>query len=206
MDLPAPGTSAWVLDEPARALLVALHVAHHLGDEEPSIKALADLRRAVAKAPREAWNDAASLARTLRADPQMSRGLHALPEGSVLASRLGLPEPSSQRNEAAGFERFAASTSLVGRARLLSRVLLPSPSYLRWTSKLARRGRLGFALAYLLHPLDVVFHAPRGYFVWRRARQHALAAERADRVGASQGQPRPTEAGTNGHPGISPSP
>jgi hypothetical protein len=185
MELPPPGTSVRILDEPARALLVALHVAHHVGYDEIAVKPMADLQRAVAKLPLAVWRDAAALARTLRAEPQMSRGLHAIPDGVRLVSELGLPAPSSEYNEAAGFERLAASRTWGDRVRLLARVLLPSPAYLRWSSKLARRGRLGFAVAYLTHPIVVAIHAPRGYLIWRRYRSApSQPGERSSRSSA----------------------
>src|SRR5258708_6747671 len=81
------------LDQTACARRVALQAAPHLGYGEASQKARDDLRRAVAKAPPQMWENAVALARKLRAEPQMSRGLHAIPEGSALASRLGLPAP-----------------------------------------------------------------------------------------------------------------
>lgn len=173
ISLPAPGGTVRVLDEPALALLVALHAAHHVGHSDLEIQPIADLRRALAKLDLQVWREAFRLAEALRAGPQMSRGLHATAEGSELAAALGLPAPSSEENEAAGFERLAASRTAWGRARLLVRVLIPSPSYLRWSSRLARSGRVGFLLAYLTHPFVTLFHAPRGYRVWRQSRRAA---------------------------------
>ena len=171
MQLPAPGTSVRVLDEPARALLVALHVAHHVGYGEIAVKPLADLQRAVAKLPLAVWRDAAALARNLRAEPQMSRGLHAIPDGARarLSARAARAEQRAQRGRRLRAARRLAHAAATGRG-CWRRVLLPSPAYLRWSSKLARRGRLGFAVAYLTHPIVVALHAPRGYLIWRRYR------------------------------------
>jgi hypothetical protein len=170
-DLPAPGARVRVLAEVPRALLVALHAAHHLGYGEVAVQPLEDLRRALARLPAPLWIEVAELAATLRARPQLARGLHALPDGAALAARLGLPAPSSERAEAAGFERLQAAGGPAARARLIARALVPTPSYLRWSSPLARRGRVGLALAYLGRPLVMAARAPRAYLVFRRVRR-----------------------------------
>lgn len=169
-DLLALGQPVRVLDETAAVLLVALHAAHHVGYDAFEAKPLEDLRRAVERVPVAVWRQAADLARMLRAEPQLARGLHAVARGAELAHSLGLPEPSSERNAAAGFERLAATHDRGERIRLLARALVPTPSYLRWSSRFARRGRRGLVMAYLLRPFVVAAHAPRGYVVWRRER------------------------------------
>jgi hypothetical protein len=174
-DLPAGGQRVRVLDEPAAALLVGLHAAHHSGYDELELKPLEDLRRAVDRVPVSVWREAATLARTLRAEPQLSRGLHTVASGAELARTLGLADPSSERNQAAGFERLAATRDRRERARMLARALVPSPSYLRWSSRLARRGRRGLVAAYVLRPFVLAAHAPWGYVVWRRARRRPAA-------------------------------
>jgi hypothetical protein len=168
--MPAPGGIVRVLDEPGRALLVALHVAHHLTDGGESARPLADLERVLARTPLPTWEAAAQLARRLRAEQQLARGLHAVSGGDVLAESLRLPAPSSGREAVEGIERLAATTGIRPRLHLLVRAVLPSPSYLRWSSSLARRGPVGLAAAYLVRPLWVLFHAFTGYFTWRRHR------------------------------------
>jgi hypothetical protein len=169
--MPAPGGIVRVLDEPGRALLVALHAAHHLAEDGFSDRPLADLERALARTPLRTWEEAALLARQLRAAPHLARGLHAVSGGDVLAARLGLPPPSSGHEVAEGIERLAAARGVRPRLRLLVGALWPSPSYLRWSSSLARRGPLGLVVAYLVRPLIVVVNAFRGYWTWRRQRR-----------------------------------
>lgn len=170
MELPPPVRRARVLGEPALALLVALHAAHHLGEGRISVQPLADLERASVRAAPEVWTQAAELAYTLRAGTQMSRGLHAVEGGDALASRVGLPPPAGGHEEASGFERLAALEGAGPRFRLALRALVPPPDYLRWSSSLARRGPVGLAAAYLLHPFLSAARARRGYLIWRRQR------------------------------------
>ncbi len=168
MQLPPPGRSVRVLNEPALALLVALHAAHHLGEGEIAAKPLLDLERARARASREVWGQSAELARKLRAGPQMARGLHAVSGGPELASSLGLPAPASGREEASGFERFAAADSTGERLGLMLHALIPPPDYLRFSSSLARRGWLGLGLSYLCHPFVAAARGSRGFLIWRQ--------------------------------------
>jgi hypothetical protein len=171
MQLPPPGRSVRVLNNPALALLVALHAAHHLGEDETSVKPLADLQRARARASREVWVQSAELARQLRAGPQLARGLHAVPGGPELASSLGLPAPAGGREEASGVERFAAAESTGERLGLILHALIPPPDYLRFSSSLARRGQLGLGLSYLCHPFVAAARGSRGFLIWRQDRR-----------------------------------
>jgi hypothetical protein len=170
-EMPSPGGMVRVLDEPARALLVALHLAHHLADGGISARPLADLERALARTSQHTWEGAVVLAGRLRAQAQLARGLHAVSGGDLLAEHLGLPAPSIGYEVAEGIERLAATRGIRARLRLLVGTLFPSPSYLRWSSPLARRGRLGLVLAYLLRPFVVLLNAWRGYRTWRRERR-----------------------------------
>jgi hypothetical protein len=170
VELPASRRQARVLDEPALALLVALHAAHHLIHGDSATKWLEDLQRATARSSPETWRQAAAMAQGLRAAPQMSRGLHAVAGGDGLAASLGLPDPAGGREDTSGFERFAAASSASERLGLLSNALFPPPDYLRWSSSLARRGSLGLALAYVLHPFLAAARASRGFVMWRRER------------------------------------
>jgi hypothetical protein len=175
MQLPPPGGSVRVLNKPALALLVALHAAHHLGEDEMVVKPLADLERASARASREVWVQSAELALQLRAGPQMARGLHAVPGGSGLASSLGLPAPAGGREEASGIERFAAAESTGERLGLILHALIPPADYLRFSSSLARRGRLGLGLSYLCHPFLAAARGSRGFLIWRQDQRRRRA-------------------------------
>lgn len=170
VELPASRRQARILDEPALALLAALHAAHHLIHGDRATKWLADLERATARSSPETWRQAAAMARGFRAAPQMSRGLHAVPGGDGLAVSLGLPDPAGAREETSGFERLAAAGSARERLGLLGHALFPPADYLRWSSSLARRGSVGLVLAYMLHPFLAAARASRGFVMWRRER------------------------------------
>lgn len=75
------------LDQPASALLIALHAAHHGPGWS---RAHTDLRRACEMLDRDCWRSAALLAGDLRAEAAMGIGLGTVGEGSVLARELGL--------------------------------------------------------------------------------------------------------------------
>jgi hypothetical protein len=150
-----------VLDDPGLALLVALHAAHHLREGVDARRPLADVSRAVERLPVADWEAAARLAAALRSGAEMARGLHAAPGGAELAARLALPAPATGHEGAFGFERLARTRGTLARARVLARALAPPPSYLRWTSPLARRGPGGLVLAYLSRPFALAAYAAR---------------------------------------------
>jgi hypothetical protein len=75
------------LDQPASALLIALHAAHHGPGWN---RARTDLRRACELLDRDCWRAAALLARDLRAEAEMGIGLGTADDGCALARELGL--------------------------------------------------------------------------------------------------------------------
>jgi hypothetical protein len=168
-----PGIEVTVLDERARTMLVALHAAHHLSHGDLGKRPLKDLERALARVPQDTWRDAAALAGELNAGRDLSRGLHAVSGGAVLAAELGLPDPSTGDEELAGFERLAAARGTRARLRALLRSFAPTPEFLRWSSPLARRGRLGLFVAYLERPFWLLGQLPRAYRAWKRGRNRA---------------------------------
>ena len=106
-----------VLVEPARALLVALHAAHHGVEDE---QALEDLARAVDRVPESTWRAAAlwPIASTL--SPPSRVGLRLLPEGSRLADTLELPDESTTElrlRASSAPEPLSASTGSCVRRR-----------------------------------------------------------------------------------------
>jgi hypothetical protein len=160
----------------ARALIVAMHAAHH-GDQ--AAQPLEDLRRAVARLPLDTWREAVDTADRLHAIPPLAVGLRMLPEGAEIAQRLGLP--SAQLIEAAlgrgpvgstalGFERLAARPGLRAKAALVLAEMFPSPRFLRWWTPLARRGALGLLLSYPWRLLWLAWQAGPGLVAWRRNR------------------------------------
>jgi Uncharacterised nucleotidyltransferase len=170
------GAELRVPGRPALALHVALHAAHHT---EP--KPVEDLRRALALGDEELWAQARELARELDGEPAFASGLRRLPAGEELARRLAIgDEVRSVRHEirhervplAEGIDGLLApDQSFSERARTVAGEVFPRPDFLRWWSPLARRGRLGLALAYPWRWLWLLWSAPRGLLAVRRARR-----------------------------------
>lgn len=173
------GSEIAVLDEPARALHVALHAAQHgMAWGRP----LEDLRRALERIPEASWQRAAALADRLAAAEAFAAGLRLRSEGRVLAARLGLSEVASVEvalraasapAAAKGFERFTRIPGAHRKALLLIHKLFPAPAFMRAWSPLARRGRLGLATAYAWRPLWLVGKLASGLRAWAGVRRSA---------------------------------
>jgi hypothetical protein len=168
------GYAGLVLDPPASALLCALHRAHHpLSFEKPS----ADLQRAVERLDLATWRVANQLAGRLEATEAFTSGLRLSPGGSRLADRLGLAHslPPIRRLTASGAAGAALLEWLSGpaqsreRVHLVLRGVFPTPHTMRSFHPLARRGKPGLALAYVLRPAVVAAKAPGAVREWRRA-------------------------------------
>jgi hypothetical protein len=172
------GTDVRALDPPALAVQIVLHALHH-GRE--AYKSTTDLRRAITRFDHGVWRDAAQLAEELEAHDAFATGMRMLPEGERLADELGVTAASSVESllrvdavpMSQGFESLASTPGVLAKLRLIWEELVPSPAFMRWWSPLARRGRVGLALAYLWRPIWFVGHAPAGLRAWRRARSRA---------------------------------
>ena len=141
--------------EAMRALLIALHAAQH-GPDLPH--PLEDLRRAAARLPLETWQEAAALAKELRAEKGLGIGLDLLPEGSALRERLGL-EPqrwTAVPELTTGLLRFAATQGAGAKAALVMNEVFPTRDYLRAHYAVARRGRAGLLLARAWRPVSLL--------------------------------------------------
>jgi hypothetical protein len=112
-------------------------------------------------------------------------GLGLVPAGEELAGRLGLRRNASVEvhliSEGAppvsrGFLRLAAAPSLSARLAILITKLVPSPFFMRNTSELARRGRIGLFAAYVLRPFSLCAQTPAAWRAVRDARARARAA------------------------------
>lgn len=161
-----------VLDEPSRALMVALHAAHHGGETAAPLE---DLRRAAVQAPMSTWRQAADIASAILALPKFAEGLQLTPEGERVARDLRLASPDVLRSLdstqlASGFERLAATPGLASRAQLIAGELVPSPEFMRWWMPLARRSRRGLAAAYVYRFAWLLVQAAGGWRAWRRTR------------------------------------
>lgn len=169
------GAAVRFLDEPARAMHVALHAAQHgaaIG------KPLIDLRRATAQAPLATWRSALELARELEAEAPFAAGLRLDSGGAGIADQLGatteLPlavrlAAASPARGAWGIEHLRTAPGLRGKAAFLARRLVPAPEYLRAESRLAHRGRLGLALAYFSRPFVLARRAVPALRAWVQA-------------------------------------
>jgi hypothetical protein len=174
------GAELLLPSRPARLLHICLHAVQHGGDADKGWeKPMRDLQQAVRRAPEENWAEALRLAEHLDAAPNLSTALRFLPEGRVLADRIGADHaPSadaalrlSEVPMVEGFQELAEASGMRERLALILRELFPTPTFMRWWSPLARRGRRGMVAAYLWRPLYLVAHAPRALLAWSRSRR-----------------------------------
>jgi len=172
------GYTATTLTVAGRALHLALHAAQHAGVP----RHVMEVERAIARTDEQTWFEAAELAREIAATAAMGIGLRFTPDGEALADRLGLPSDAPVEvalraegvPEALTVERFSQA-SWRARAGILRHKLAPPPTYMRKWSPLARRGRLGMALAYVWRPAWILANAPRALKAWRGARKPPAA-------------------------------
>lgn len=170
------GVPADAPSEPALALIVALHAAHH---GFHGSKHVDELRRALERAKFETWQEALQLAARLEAVASLAAGLRLLPEGAAVAERLRLSHDTdrvtalraaSAHSTAIGFARLAATPGVRAKLALAARKLVPTPAFMRHWSRLARRGRSGLVLAYLWRPVWLLFRLVPAGVAWVRAR------------------------------------
>lgn len=177
------GVEVRVPDRDIVLLHVALHAAHHANQADG--KPLEDLRRALARVEEAQWSRALELARAYRGVPAFAAGLRLLPEGEDLARRLDLGEVRSLQHEirrednAIVEELYALLFADAGLGRKLAIAasdIFPRPDYMRWWSRLARRGKLGLACAYVWRAIWIVGQAPGAIrMLWRIQRAKGIA-------------------------------
>jgi Uncharacterised nucleotidyltransferase len=170
------GQPARALAADARALHIALHVAHH---GEGWGKALRDLDRAVAAVDDDTWRAAGGLAEQLEATDAFGTGLRLSPAGAELADRLRLPANRSvdaalragrPAPMALGFEQLAAAGGMRVRAKMVARKLVPPPGFMRHWYPPAQHSRRQLAFAYIYRPFWMLRNALPGWRAWRRER------------------------------------
>jgi hypothetical protein len=179
------GRSLPQLAEPGRALLIALHAAHH-GVKDG--QALADLAQALDRVDEQTWREAAELADRLSAARAFSAGLRLLVPGRELADALRVPasppsvetilRANSAPELALSLDWLIQSRGARARAILVARKLVPPRRVLKARSPLARRGPAGLALAYILQPLDVAARGAPAIRAWLKAREESRRAYR----------------------------
>jgi hypothetical protein len=170
------GTELPALDEPARLMHIALHAAHH-HEGRP----LLDLEYGLARCSREAWRQAADIARDLDALPFFAAGLALFPHGQRLATDLGVDDQISPEATlrvagvplAEGLHELAETPGIRAKVRLSLKETFPNPEFMRWWSPVARRGRRGLVASYVYRPIWLLANAPRAALQVRRARRAA---------------------------------
>jgi len=171
------------LNARATALVVALHAAHH---GVAATRPLEDLRRAVARFPRDVWIGAHELATKLEALDAMSAGLRLVQRGAELAEALGLPRvgqvetilrAESAPPTALGFEWLSQTPGLRRKTILLAGKIVPGREFMRAWFPAAQRSRLALVLAYVWRPLWLIWHSRRGIRAWLHARARARSRE-----------------------------
>ena len=170
------GRTVRVLGPAARLLHVALHAAQH----GPAFgKALRDLELACAAHGVDDWRAAAALAARLDAVDALSAGLGLVAAGVALKRELRLPDASdpmvllraaSASPVAMGLARFAGAP-LRGRVEQLLRVVLPTPTFLRWWTPVASRGRVGLLAAYVWRYAYLVGALPEAIRTFKATRR-----------------------------------
>ena len=172
------GAEVEVLPGVGKALVVALHAAHHGAAVEPPLR---DLRRAVERVPVDIWREAGALAERLDAAAAFGAGLRLVDGGSELADRIGAGRSRSVEAElrAASAPNMAVLLTWLAHGQaaprhklvVMIRKLFPPLDWMRAASPLARRGRLGVAAAYAVRPITLLRRLPRAIGALRRARR-----------------------------------
>jgi Uncharacterised nucleotidyltransferase len=173
------GRSVRVPGDPAIALIVGLHHAHH-GAQRAGTRS--DLERAIERLGLGDWIAAAESAERLGAREAFTAGLRLSGAGAALADRLGADpaisleyrlraSPSSYGTWA--LHRLATARGPGQRLRIVGEILMPSPATMRRFFPLARRGPLGLLGAYLVRPLRLVAAAPPAVREYLKARRGA---------------------------------
>jgi hypothetical protein len=172
------GSSVEIAAPSAQALIVVVHAVQH----GHAGRWHDELKRAIATVDDATWRDAAQLAERIGALGPFTIGLGSVGAGTQLLARLGLDPLASPDahlhaggavDMSIGFLRLAEASTLHERVAAVLTEVIPSAGFLRHKYPIARRGRLGLALAYLWRPVWLGFHAPAGWRAWRTARARA---------------------------------
>lgn len=169
----------------ARALVVALHVAHHGAAER---KPLEDLSRALELLNREGWATAAELAHRIGATEPFAAALRLLPRGRELAAALALPETSSLEVAlrtvspaplALHLEWLRQARGPRAKLRLFLRLVFPPRAFMEPPPG-TPHPRRALAAAYARR-IAKLRYAPMALIAWRRAQ-----LRRGEGVGARE--------------------
>lgn len=178
------GRPVTTLDAAASGLMVALHSAHHGTSRSVSVT---DLDRAVERVTLAQWTAAKALAERLDAHEAFVAGLRVSAVGDALADRLELPHvasvdmwlKSNPRSYGAWvLDRVACAPTVRGRTQTALRIVVPTRRAMTVSSALARRGRVGLALAYVIRPFRLLVRTIPALLEWLRVRDAVRAQAR----------------------------
>jgi hypothetical protein len=177
------GEEVEIPNEPARCAVIALHAAQHGIGQPPVFR---ELEKALVVANGETWRRASELASAMGAWAPFAAALSLTPRGADFLRDLGAPAPTLDRRQALnlltppptslGFYFLARQNGFRAKAAFVLRKLVPSPTFMRLRYRLARRGPIGLALAYLYRPLWLVRWALPGLRSLRDAQRLAKAS------------------------------
>lgn len=162
---------------------LALHLALHVADHGPNgIKALGDLARGLERWPLEVWLAAAGLADALQATPAFAAGLRLLPQGALVADRLGLgPTPEltwtilhrdARPRGTFHVRALADADGWRARAGILRRSMFPRRAWIQRQFPWARRGGwMAITGGYAAHLACAPLWAARAWWFLHSARR-----------------------------------
>jgi hypothetical protein len=170
------GRQAAVLDRPGQAMHLATHAAQH----GPAFqKHVHELALALERWPGDVWDAARILAEEVDATEAFAAGLRLLPEGEVVAARLGLQSTAEldwtlrHRHERPRgtfhVQALADARGTGERLDILRRSLLPGRVWLMNQHPWARPGGPRLIVAYGVHLARAPVWAGRAWLYRRRA-------------------------------------
>ncbi len=154
-------TDVAILGVPARTFHISIHAVQHAFETKNPFE---DLRRALRVVTPEDLGTAVAISRALGAEDALAAGLCLIPEGQEVAGQLNLTTErrgmlrfdveGASEIEAAAYQvqRVIDASSARERLDLFIDMIFVSPSVLRASSLMARRGRSGLLLAYAGRP------------------------------------------------------
>jgi hypothetical protein len=165
---------------PARALILALHLAQHGPD---FARTRDDLQRAVKLLPEVEWTATAALARRLDALTPLAAGLAAVQGGPELCERHGLRTSGATQVEgspayhiAQGLIWLSELSGARARAGYVARKLFPAPALMHMRVEWSRSGSGALVAAYVLRLARLALHAPRAAWVLLRLRSKGFGS------------------------------
>jgi Uncharacterised nucleotidyltransferase len=185
------GHKVHVLDEPARTMHLALHVAQN---GPADAKAVADMERGLAQLPFSHWDQASHIARALKAEQAFSAGLRVTVTGRAMAAALHLEIPRdvslllrtrSAPAEALQIQQLIELRTLRGRLHLIGRKLWPTTAYMLGRVPGSRDGPQALLLARLRRMAGLPARFRVAFHSWSEARSaaaHTNVTERAREI------------------------